>query len=160
MNDRTGNFAFLPIKTMKMGTCSSDYLKRVLENIDFSGKTIITDSGTDICNFVKGLTENDETITHKSFVSANVKKGLIIDNIHNNNINNVMMLYEKFQNVFKDNSTKYQWNYLTWFKLTRFFKEKIKGLPTVIKESVSLGESNIYNQFKGMFNTYKGFATA
>ena len=130
---------------------STNQLKQTLETINLYGKTIITDKGTSICSYMKSL----DGITHKSFVSADIKKGLVKDDVHNNNINNVMSLFRQWQKDFKGYSTKYEWNYLTWFKLMRLFKSDKLSLKNVIDKSVS---NLSHSQYKGIFGHYKQFA--
>ncbi len=93
-------------------------------------------------------------ITHKSFISADVKKGLVKDDVHNNNINNVMSLYRQWQKDFNGYSTKYECNYLTWFKVMRLFKNDMLSLKNVINQSVN---SLTHSQYKGIFGYYERF---
>lgn len=151
VSDRYGRFEFLPITVQKKGVVSTNQLKQTLDTINLKGKTIITDKGTSICSYMKSL----NGITHKSFVSADIKKGLVKDGVHNNNINNVMSLFRQWQKDFKGYSTKYEWNYLTWFKLMRMFKSDKISLKNVINDSV---RSLSHSQYKGIFGHYKQFA--
>ena len=65
-----------------------------------------------------------------------------------------MSLFRQWQKDFKGYSTKYEWNYLTWFKAMRMFKTKKTSLKNVIDDSV---RSVSHNQYKSLFNHYQNF---
>ena len=150
LHNRMSDFDFLPIKTQKKGIVSKADLERVMKEIDLSKKTIITDKETSMLSYMKTL----DDVNHFTFRSSDIKKGILKNSkVHNNNINNTMMLLREWLKVFRGVSTKYMWNYLKWFRFQNLFKV----FKTKEMIEYSLSDKNSYPRFKNIFKTYEEF---
>ncbi len=150
MHDRHQDFDFIPIKNQKKGIVSEADLTRIMQNIDLTGKTIITDKEPSMKSFLKNIKD----VNHLTFKSSDIKQGIMQEkDIHNNNINNTMMLLKKWMKNFHGVSTKYLWNYLKWFRFIRQF-EIFK-----VKEMIrfTLSDKKSYPRYKDIFNNYIAF---
>jgi len=152
LHNRQGDFDFLPLKIQKNGKVSSDLIGEVMENIDLDGKVVISDQNTSISKFMRTRPNS----THITFKSDDIKLGILKNkNIHNNNINNIMNLYKRWAKHFYGNSTKYQWNYLKWFRFTRLFNENVKEITTY-----SLQDKGSFKRYTEIFDYYKKYLVA
>lgn len=152
LHNRHQDFDFIPIKNQKKGIVSEADLTRIMKAIDLTGKTVITDSEPSMKSF---LNKTDE-VNHLMFKSYELKHGVMREkNVHNNNINNTMMLLRNWMKDFFGVSTKYLWNYLKWFRFIRKFE--IFKLKELVKDTLSDKQS--YPRFKSIFEDYVAFAT-
>jgi transposase-like protein len=153
-HNRNNDFVFTPIKIQKKGVVSSDDLKRVNPN-NLSDKTVITDSETSMKAFLK----NYEGVNHQTFKSSDIKQGIMKETgIHNNNINNTMMRLKNWLKNFSGISTKYQKQYLNWFRFQNLFSGfDFDGMS--IKQAVNMTfiDKNAYTNFKNIFLIYGTF---
>ena len=150
IHNRTGDFDFIPIKIQKKGIVSEKDLKRIMVDIDLSKKTVITDKEPSMKSYLNKISDTN----HLTFKSSDIKKGILKEkNVHNNNINNTMMLLNKWLKNFQGVSTKYIWNYLKWFRFTNLFKLfKIEQMV-----AFSLSDKKSYSRHKNRFNLYEKF---
>jgi len=153
IHNRNSDFDFVPIKNLKKGIVSEVDLTRVMSDFNLSGKTVITDSEPSMKLFLSKI----DDVNHLTFKSSDIKKGISVErNIHNNNINNTIMLLREWIKKFHGVSTKFLWNYLKWFRFIRLF-EFFK-----IKEMVgfSLSDKKSYPRYKNIFTDYVAFVNA
>ena len=149
-HNRMGDFDFLPIKIQKKGIVSKEDLERVMKELDLSKRTVITDKETSMMSYMNTL----YNVNHLTFRSSDIKKGILENKkVHNNNINNTMMLLREWLKVFRGVSTKYIWNYLKWFRFLNLFKL----FKTKQMIEYSLSDKNSYPRFKNIFKTYEEF---
>ena len=150
IHNRMGDFDFIPIKNQKKGIVSEDDLKRVLTDMEISGKTIITDQEPSLKAYIKSI----EDVNHLTFKSSDIKKGVVEEkNVHNNNINNTMRFLKEWMKNFHGVSTKYIWNYLKWYRFIKLFElSKIKE-----KVKCSLTDKKSYPRYKNIFKDYEAF---
>ena len=66
-----------------------------------------------------------------------------------------MNLYNRWVKHFFGNSTKYQWNYLKWFRFTRLFEENTKEMT-----KYSLEDKGSFKRHSEIFNYYKNYLAA
>lgn len=150
LHNRMGDFDFSPIKIQKKGIVSKADLERTMAELDLSGKTVITDKESSMLSYMKTL----DSVNHQTFRSSDIKKGILENKtIHNNNINNTMMLLRKWLKKFNGVSTKYMWNYLKWFRFLNLFK--VFKTKEMIKYSLS--DKKSYPRFQNIFKTYEEF---
>jgi len=152
-HNRNGDFDFVPIKIHKKGSVSAADLKNAIVDFNLIDKTVITDKEPAMKSFLGGI----DKVNHLSFKSSDIKKGIIqVKNVHNNNINNTMMLFNEWKKKFHGFSTKYIMNYLKWFRFVRLFEMyKIKEMVTF-----SLEDKESYARFRGLFANYETFVNA
>jgi transposase-like protein len=150
-HNRNGDFNFSPIKIQKKGVVSEKDLKRVNTN-NLSDKTVITDSETSMKSFLK----NYENVNHQTFKSSDVKQGIMKEKgIHNNNINNTMMRLKKWLEKFSGVSTKYQKQYLNWFRFQNLFSGfDFNGRSIRDAVNKTLTDKNTYSNYKNIFLIY------
>ncbi|MEA3497268.1 MAG: IS1595 family transposase [Bacteroidota bacterium] len=149
-HNRMGDFDFSPIKIQKKGIVSKEDLERVMKELDLSKRTVITDKETSMMSYMNTL----DNVNHLTFRSSDIKKGILENKkVHNNNINNTMMLLRGWLKVFRGVSTKYIWNYLKWFRFLNLFKL----FKTRQMIGYSLSDKNSYPRFKNIFKTYEEF---
>ncbi len=149
-HNRNKDFSFETIKILKKGNVSKSDLARVLKDTDFTGKTVITDSGRPLIAYFK----KQQNVIHQTFKSEDVKQGRIIKkNIHNNNINNTMSHLREWLKKFKGVSTKYLGNYLKWFRLKNIFN--VDNAKSFLLDYVS--DRSLYSRFLDIFKIYKQF---
>ena len=153
-HNRNSDFDFKPIKIQKKGIVSAEDLKRV-NSTNLSDKTVITDSEPSMKAFLK----NYEDINHQTFKSSDIKQGIVKESgIHNNNINNTMMRLNKWLRSFSGISTKYEKQYLNWFRFQNLFSGfDFAGMN--IKEAINktLTDKKTYENFKNIFLIYGAF---
>ena len=149
-HNRMGDFDFNPIKIQKKGIVAQADLKRVMTDLDLSGKTILTDKEPSMIAYMKTL----EGVNHLTFRSSDMKKGILKDKkVHNNNINSMMAQIGTWFKYFHGVSTKYLENYLKWFRFRNLFKLfKIRKMI-----EYSLFDKESYPRFKNLFKTYEKF---
>ncbi len=149
-HNRAGDFDFVPIKIHKKGSVSAVDLKNAMADFELTGKTVITDKEPAMKLFLDEIKE----VNHLTFKSSDVKDGVIqTKNVHNNNINNTMMLFKDWMRKFNGFSTKYIMNYLKWFRYVRLFEVyKIKEMV-----NFSLLDKESYPRFKNIFLNYEAF---
>ena len=153
IHNRQGDFDFVPLKIQKKGSVPSKLIEQSLKDYNFSGKTIITDEGKPLTKYLKGI----KNINHQTFKSSDTKNGKMINkNIHNNNINNVMSLFGEWSKAFKGYSTKYQWNYLKWFRFNRLFS----GFNIEIMADFSLKDKESHKRYSNIFGYYEDYMIA
>ncbi len=151
IHNRHQDFDFIPIKNQKKGVVSEADLTRIMQGINLSGKTIITDSETSMKSFLNKIGD----VNHLTFKSSDIKQGILQEkDIHNNNINNTMMLLKNWLKSFFGVSTKYLWNYLKWFRFIRKFE--IFKMKEMLR--FTLSDKNSYPRFKLLFEDYVAFA--
>jgi transposase-like protein len=151
IHNRKQDFDFIPIKHQKKGVVSEADLTRIMQEIKLSGKTVITDSETSMKSFLNKIGD----VNHLTFKSSDIKQGKLEEKIvHNNNINNTMMLLNKWLKDFFGVSTKYIWNYLKWFRFIRKFE--IFKMKEMLR--FTLSDKNSYPRFKSLFDDYVTFA--
>jgi len=151
IHNRNKDFDFVPIKIQKKGSVSEVDLTKATHNIELQSKTVITDSEPSMKAFLKTVPD----VNHLTFKSSQVKQGIIEEkNVHNNNINNTMMLFRNWFKMFHGISTKYQINYLKWFRFIRQFA--IYKMKEMIKFSVE--DKMAYPNYKSIFQDYVNFA--
>ncbi len=150
IHNREGDFDFIPIKIQKKGIVSEEDIKRIMSEIELSNKTIITDSEPSLKAFLNKI----PGVNHLIFKSSDIKKGILKEkSIHNNNINNTMMLFKDWMKGFKGVSTKYLQNYMKWFRFNRLFElSKIREML-----NFSLSDKQAYPRFKMLFKDYFAF---
>lgn len=150
IHNRHQDFDFIPIKIQKKGVVSEADLTRIMQEIKLSEKTVITDSETSMKSFLNKI----GNVNHLTFKSSDIKQGILEEkNVHNNNINNSMMLLKNWLKDFFGVSTKYLWNYLKWFRFIRKF-EIFKMKETL---RLTLIDKNSYPRFKSLFDDYVAF---
>lgn len=150
MHNRHQDFDFIPVKIQKKGIVSEADLTRVTQSIELNGKTIITDSEPSMRAFLNKI----EDVNHLTFKSSDMKQGIMKEkNVHNNNINNTMMLLREWLRSFHGVSTKYLWNYLKWFRYTRQFA--ISKMKEMLR--FTLLDKQSYPRFKDLFNDYVSY---
>ena len=89
-----------------------------------------------------------------TFKSSDAKNGILVDrNIHNNFVNNTMMLAKKWLKGFFGVSTKYTWNYLKWFRFIRLFS--FFNFREMVGYTVE--DKQAYPRYKDIFNDYVAF---
>ncbi len=152
LHNRHQDFDFIPIKNQKKGIVSEADLTRIMQDINLSGKTVITDSESSMKSFLNKI----EDVNHLTFKSSDIKQGILEEkSVHNNNINNTMMLLREWLKKFHGVSTKYLWNYLKWFRFIRQFElfkmKEFLGFTLTDKQS--------YPRYKALFENYVIFAT-
>ena len=149
-HNRIGDFDFSPIKIQKKGIVSEADLKKVMEHLDMSNKTIITDKEPSLIAYFK----NEKSVNHLTFRSSDIKKGILENaNVHNNNINGMMSQLRNWFKNFHGVSTKYLENYLKWFRFSNIFKShKFKKIV-----EYCLLDNESYPRFKNLFKTYEEF---
>ena len=153
IHNRMGDFDFIPIKNLKKGIVSEADLKRVLNAIDISGKTIITDQEPSLKAYLKSI----NVLNHLTFKSSDIKNGILKqESVHNNNINNTMRFLKEWMKNFHGVSTKYMWNYLKWFRFIKLFE--LSKITEKVKQSLSDKES--YSRYKNIFKDYKALVYA
>jgi len=147
-HNRNGDFDFAPIKIQKKGSASAEDLRNGMTDFNLEGKTIITDKEPAMASFLDGVTG----VNHLTFKSSDIKQGIVcIKDVHNNNINNTMMMFRDWQKKFRGFSTKYIMNYLKWFRFVRLFEmSKIKEMVTF-----SLVDKESYPRYKSIFSNYE-----
>lgn len=149
-HNRQGDFDFKPIKIQKKGIVSEEDLKRVISEMEVQGKTVITDSEPSM----KAYFKNKEKIIHLTFRSSDMKMGIMkTPNVHNNNINNVTKRLKEWLKNFHGISTKYEINYLKWFRFRNLFKIN-DFKKTAIK---TIKDKMAYERNKNIFNYYMDF---
>lgn len=152
LHNRKGDFDFLPLNIQAKGHVSSDLIKDAMKSINLDDKVVITDNNTALAKYIRENTKAE----HYTFKSMDVKKGVVKDKgIHNNNINNTMSLYKRWSSSFFGNSTKYQWNYLKWFRFTRLFNDNVKEMT-----KCSLKDHESFNRFNNIFDYYIKYLVA
>jgi len=150
IHNRNKDFDFIPIKNQKKGIVSEADLTRIMQDIKLSDKTVITDSETSMKSFLNKI----DNVNHLTFKSSDVKQGILeVKNVHNNNINNTMMLLRNWMKDFFGVSTKYLWNYLKWFRFIRKFE--IFKMKEMLR--FTLSDKNSYPRFKAIFEDYVAF---
>ena len=149
-HNRLGDFDFSPIKIQKKGIVSEADLKRVMKDLNLSGKTILTDKEPSMIAYMNTLNK----VNHLTFKSSDIKKGILENlKVHNNNINSMMAGIRDWMKSFHGISTKYLENYLKWFRFKNLFKSfKIRQMV----ES-SLFDRESYPRFRNLFKTYEEF---
>lgn len=153
IHNRMSDFDFIPIKIQKKGIVSEADIKRIMGEIDLKEKTVITDSEPSMLAFLRNVTN----VNHLTFKSSDVKQGIMEDkNIHNNNINNTMMLFKEWIKKFHGISTKYIWNYLKWFRFIKLFE--LFKIDKIVKSSLS--DKKSYPRYKNIFSDYVKFVYA
>jgi len=151
IHNRHQDFDFIPIKNQKKGVVSEADLTRIMQKIKLSGKTVITDSETSMKSFLNKIGD----VNHLTFKSSDIKRGILEEkNVHNNNINNTIMLLKNWLKDFFGVSTKYLWNYLKWFRFIRKFE--IFKMKEMLR--FTLSDKNSYPRFKSLFDDYVVFA--
>lgn len=147
VHNREQDFDFRPIKVHKNGSVSQDDLSGAARGIELKDKTVITDSGASMKAFLGEI----EGVNHLTFRSSDMKRGVIEDkSVHNNNINNTMMLFKRWIKGFCGVSTKYIWNYLKWFRFIKLFKAF--NLREIVEFTVQ--DKQAYPRYKDIFNDY------
>jgi len=150
IHNRNKDFDFIPIKVQKKGIVSEEDLIKATHDIELQSKTVITDSEPSMKAFLKNVPD----VNHLTFKSSQMKQGIIEEkNIHNNNINNTMMLFKNWYKMFHGISTKYHMNYLKWFRYIRQFA--IHKMKEMIKFSVE--DKMAYPKYKSIFEDYVTF---
>jgi transposase-like protein len=150
IHNRNSDFDFIQIKNQKKGIVSEADLTRIMQDIDISGKTIITDKEPSMKSFLR----KKEGVNHLTFKSSDMKNGVIEQkNVHNNNINNTMMLLRNWMKDFFGVSTKYLLNYLKWFRFMRKFE--IFKLEKMLK--LTFLDKNSSQRFNDIFKDYVTF---
>jgi transposase-like protein len=154
VHNRNMDFDFTPIKIQKKGVVSAEDLKRVNPN-NLEGKTVITDSETSMKAFLK----NYENVHHQTFKSSDIKQGIVVEKgIHNNNINNTMMRLKKWFKKFSGVSTKYEKQYLNWFRFQNLFTGfDFNGFNIKRAVNKTLTDKKAYINFKNIFLAYGTF---
>jgi len=153
IHNRHGDFDFEPLKIHKKGNVSNVLIRKSLKDYDFTGKTIITDKGTSIGKYLRGV----KMIIHRDFKSSDIKKGIMVNkHIHNNNINNVISMFREWSSGFRGYSTKYQWNYLKWFRFNRLFS----GLSIDTMTKYSLEDKGSHERYSDILDYYEIYMTA
>jgi len=133
IHNRMGDFDFIPLKVQKKGHVGHEDILEQTKNLNLDGLTIITDSNRSLGKYLskKGVK------SHLKFKSSDTQIGVIVNKgVHNNNINNVMSLLQNWMKVFRGYSTKYEWNYLKWFRFHRMFQQRRLDTENVVKLSV------------------------
>jgi len=148
-HNRNNDFDFKPIKVQKKGIVSEKDLKRVIPTDNLDSKTVITDSEPSMKAFFKNLKQTN----HLTFKSSYIKQGVIKENIHNNNINNVVKRMKEWLGLFHGVSTKYEINYLKWFRFKQIFN--LDEFKQMIKKTVK--DKQAYLRNKNTFIFYKDF---
>ncbi len=150
-HNRNADFDFTPIKIQKKGIVAADDLVRVNTN-NLSEKTVITDSEPSMKAFLKSYTD----VNHQTFKSSDIKQGIMVETgIHNNNINNTMMRLKKWLKNFSGVSTKYQKQYLNWFRFQNLFTGfDFNGLNIRDAVNKTLTDKDAYSKFKSIFLFY------
>lgn len=152
IHNRHQDFDCIPIKNQKKGIVSESDIKRIMSDIDLANRTIITDSEPSLKAFLNKI----ENINHLTFKSSNIKEGKLIEKkVHNNNINNTMMLLKNWMKGFYGISTKYLHNYLKWFRYIRLFE--IYKMKEMLR--FTLIDKASYPRDKNAFENYVVFAT-
>lgn len=153
IHNRNNDFDFVPMKIQKKGSVATSDIAKAVEYTGINDITVVTDCSKSMIKYFK--TRPD--IMHETFVSDDIKKGIIVDaNIHNNNINNTMNLLRRWMKVFFGFSTKYLWNYLKWFRFIRLFNAfKMKEFA-----EYSIEDKYSYKRFRDLFNIYNKYLYA
>ncbi len=150
IHNRNKDFDFIPIKIQKKGIVSEKDLEQATQSIELQSKTVITDSEPSMKAFLKTVPD----VNHLTFKSSQMKQGIIEEkNVHNNNINNTMMLLKNWYKMFHGTSTKYLLNYLKWFRFIRQFA--IHKMENLIKFAVE--DKMAYPKYKSIFRDYVTF---
>ncbi len=128
VHNRESDFDFFPVKLQQKGQISAESIKPIIDKLDIKPDTIVvTDKSKATTSYFKDRTD----VTHEVFISNGKKTSIL----HNNNINNTMSLYKKWNKKFNGHSTKYVWNYLKWFRFHRRFLDGRK-LELIVDDSV------------------------
>lgn len=153
-HNRKADFNFNPIKVQKKGSVSAEDLERVNPN-KLQGKTVITDSEPSMKAFVGKF----EEVNYLTFKSSDIKNGILEEaGVHNNNINNTIMRLRKWLKNFSGISTKYEKQYLNWFRFQHLFTGfDFNGLNINNAMSKALADKNTYVNFKNIFIGYCSF---
>jgi len=147
-HNRNKDFKLSPFKIQKKGIVSEDDISRVLKDVDFNNKTVITDSEPSLKAYFKNCSE----VNHLTFKSSDIKQGIIIEkNVHNNNINNTVMLLREWIKKFKGVSTKYLANYLKWFRLRNIFD--LDKMKVFLKDYAV--DNKLYPRYLNIFQKYE-----
>jgi transposase-like protein len=155
IHNRMGDFDFVPLKIQQKGHVGYKDLLDFMKDVDLEDTTVITDANRSLKRFLKDRPEAN----HLQFKSKDIKKGILIDKVaHNNNINNVMSLYGNWIKTFKGYSTKYEWNYLKWFRFHRLFQKDYVDIEKTVKFSIEDKQS--HERHSNIFGYYKDFIAA
>lgn len=150
VHNREHDFNFIPLKIHTNGSVSKDELEGAARDLNLKNKTVITDPGASMKAFLEVI----DGVNHLIFKSKDVKKGIFADRcIHNNYVNNTMMLAKNWLKEFFGVSTKYIWNYLKWFRFIRLFS--IFNIREMVGYTVE--DKQAYPRYKGIFNDYVAF---
>lgn len=149
-HNRNKDFEFNPVKIQKKGIVSENDIARVLKDVDFKDKTVITDSEPSLIAYFK----KQQDVTHLTFKSSDIKQGVLKQkSVHNNNINNTVMLLRDWLKKFKGVSTKYLANYLKWFRLKRIFD--LDNVKLFIQDYAV--DNKLYTRYLHIFDKYNQF---
>lgn len=133
IHNRMGDFDFIPLKVQEKGHVDHEVILEQMKNLNLTNLTVITDGNRSLGKFLSKRNIGK----HLKFKSSDTKKGIVDKKgVHNNNINNIMSLLKNWMKVFKGYSTKYEWNYLKWFRFHRMFQQRKLDTENMVKLSV------------------------